>query len=86
MFSIGLTEVRAEDLKKLLGLLHRAEITCPLNVVELARTGLQHATNPLLNHLRGLGPEAVRAVLTASLAERLAAEERQRRLAATSGA
>lgn len=85
MFSLGLTEVRTEDLKKLLGLLHRGEIQCPLNAVELARTGLQHATNPALNHLRGLGAEAVRAVLTAALAERLAAEERQRRLEGLSG-
>lgn len=82
MFSIGLTEVGTEDLKKLLGLLHRGEIHCPLNAVELARTGLQNATNPVLNHLRGLGAEAARAVVTAALAERILAE---RRFAALSG-
>ncbi len=71
MLQAGLTDVSTDDLKKLLRLLYRKEINCPLNPVELARTGLQNATNPLLGQLRGLEERAVWAVLTAVLSERL---------------
>ena len=38
----GLTDVKTDDLKKLLAAVHRATITCPLTMDELARHGLQH--------------------------------------------
>ncbi len=67
----GLTEVRTDDLKKLLRLAHRGEPTYPLTALELARLGLQHCAPPLLATLRGLGEDAVKALLVAVIAERL---------------
>lgn len=73
----GMTEVNTDDLKKLLRVLHREEIGCPLTVDELARCGLQHCADPILNTCRGLSAEGVRAVTVAVIAERLPAN-RQR--------
>ena len=68
---MGLTEVQTEDLKRAFQLLVRGELNCPLSPWELARCGLQHTTEAMLGTLRGLDAAAVRAVLTAVLAERL---------------
>jgi len=83
--AVGLTEVETRHLKQLLALVHRGELNYPLNVQELARTGLQHCAPPLLGHLRGLDGPAVRAILTAVLAERLPANQ-QRLTQARAGA
>ena len=65
----GLTNVDSDVLKKLLGLLHRDEPVCPLDITELTRVGLQYASDDL-EVLRGLDRAGVRAVLVAVLAER----------------
>jgi|GEM_PF-1511398 len=67
----GLSEVRTDDLKKLLRLAHRGEPNYPLNAQELARMGLQHCAEPMLAMLRALDDAAVKAVLIAVIAERL---------------
>jgi hypothetical protein len=76
MLYSALVRVPTADLKKALALVHRGEMCCPLTPVELARCGLQHHMESLLGHLRGLDAVAVRAVLTAVLSERIAAEQR----------
>lgn len=72
----ALVRVPTADLKKALALIHHGEIQCPLTPVEIARCGLQQHMESLLGHLRGLDAAAVRAVLTAVLSERIAAEQR----------
>lgn len=67
----GLVGVGTEDLKKAFALLVRGELACPLTPWELARNGFQHCSEDFLDCLRGLDESAVRAVLTAVLAERL---------------
>jgi hypothetical protein len=74
----GLTRVHTEALKRALSALHRGEVSCPLTVAELARVGLQHCAEDLLETLRDLDEKAVRAVLVAVLAERLQGVGRQR--------
>ena len=68
---MGMVNVPTEELRRLFGLLVRGELNCPLTPWELARNGLQHRSEDLLGALRGLDATAVRAVLTAVLAERL---------------
>ncbi|MCO4771796.1 MAG: hypothetical protein KDA24_17325 [Deltaproteobacteria bacterium] len=67
----GLTEVRTDDLKKLLRLAYKGEPNFPLSAIELARLGLQHCAIPMLAQLRGLDGVAVQALLVAVIAERL---------------
>ena len=76
-YEFGLTQVATEDLKTMLRYLHRKEMNCPLTPAELARFGLQRSSASLLNHLRGLEADAVRAVVVGVLAERIDAEERE---------
>lgn len=76
MMHSGLVRVPTDDLKKLLALLHRGELSFPLTPVEVTRCGLQAHIDPLLDNLRGLDAAAVRAVLTAVLSERLFARDR----------
>jgi len=76
MAQLALTSVSDEHLERLLRLVHRAEVRCPLDVVELARIGLQDQVEVMLGMLRGLDAAAVRAVLVAVLAERRAARQR----------
>lgn len=66
----GLTEVQTSDLVKLLRLIVRDDIPVPINVLGLARTGLQHNAEELMHSLRGLDEPAVRAVLICVIAER----------------
>jgi hypothetical protein len=81
--AVGLTEVKTKHLKQLLSLVHRGEFTYPLDIAELARTGLQHCAPALLAQLRKLDEPGVRAVLITVLAERLPANQKRR---AASGA
>jgi hypothetical protein len=71
MPTFALTTVPTEALKTALTQVHRGEWRYPLTPVEVARVGLQNHADALLGHLRGLDGPAVRAVLTAVLAERL---------------
>lgn len=66
----GLTAVQTTDLVKLLRLVVRNDIPVPIDVLGLARTGLQHNAEELMNSLRGLDEPAVRAVLICVIAER----------------
>jgi hypothetical protein len=68
---LGLTGLATDDLKKLLRLVHRQEICCPLTIVELTRVGLQEPAEFILRQLRGLDADSTRAVLTCVLAERI---------------
>ena len=76
--AMGLTAVTDDQLRTLLRGLYRKTLPCPLSFTDLTGHGLQDVGSPLLNHLRGLSEEAVRAVLVAVLAERrMAAKERE---------
>lgn len=79
MLHRGLVPIPTEDLKKLFALVHRGEVACPLTPWEVARVGLQGHMEGLLGALRGLDAAGVRAVLTAVLSERIAADERRAR-------
>jgi hypothetical protein len=68
---VALRRVPTDALEKLYRLLHRGELHLPLRPVDLAAIGLQSQTERILAHLRGLDAVAVRAVLVATLAERL---------------
>lgn len=70
MPSWALTTIATKDLRTLLRALHRQQIEGPLTTAGLAAVGLQNVSSALLEHLRGLPTEAVRAVLVAVLAER----------------
>ncbi|MEL6345068.1 MAG: cupin domain-containing protein [Myxococcota bacterium] len=67
---MGLTELSTDELKKLLGHLHRGELPCPVRADTLACVGFQSRSEPLLNALRNLDEASVRAVLVSVLAER----------------
>lgn len=74
--AVGLTQITTEELKKALKALHGGELTCPLTIADLTRVGLQYCANDFLEMLRNLDHDAVRAVLVAVIAERLAMERR----------
>jgi hypothetical protein len=57
MLHNALVRVPTEDLKRLLALLHRGELQCPLTPVEVTRCGFQIHMDALLGHLRGLSLE-----------------------------
>lgn len=65
----GLTSVSDADLEQLLRLLHRGQLTFPLDRPGLTAAGLFRLGDEL-EALRGLDERAVRAVLVAVLAER----------------
>lgn len=65
----GLTHLPTRDLERLLRLVHRGELTCPIDQPALATVGLLRMVD-MLGHLRGLDAKAVQAVLVAVLAER----------------
>jgi hypothetical protein len=75
----GLVTVSSDDLRKLLRLVFRRQVECPLTPAGLAAAGLQDVSRPLLGHLRGLDYEAVHAVVVAALAEREATDEQRMR-------
>tara|TARA_B100001123_G_scaffold317999_1_gene356406 strand:- start:132 stop:359 length:228 start_codon:yes stop_codon:yes gene_type:complete len=66
----GLTKVKTTDLVKTLRLVVRGDLPTPVDVLGLARTGLQHTSEPLLDALRGLDDRAVRSLLVCVIAER----------------
>ena len=72
MFSAasGLSEVPTSDLIKTLRMVVRKDLPVPIDVLGLARTGLQHMSEPLMASLRELDDRAVRAVLICVIAER----------------
>lgn len=78
MFAEALTQIKTPNLKLLLKVVHTGTISCPLTPAGLASVGLQDASGPILATLRGLDERAVRAVLVATLAERLQLERRLR--------
>lgn len=78
--SIGLVEVKTDDLKRALSYVHKGELTAPLTIANLTRFGLQHCADPLLKLLRDVDAAGMRAVLVAVLAERKEAEEQRNRL------
>lgn len=70
----ALVALSNEHLRRLLALVHRGEVVCPMNIVELTRHGFQEQAGILLDLMRELDAAGVRAVLIAVLAERRAAE------------
>ncbi len=70
---LGLARVSTADLKTALRALHHGDLATPLTIAELARHGLQEPGEELLDQLRGLDADAVRAVLVCVLAERAGA-------------
>ncbi|TNE87305.1 MAG: hypothetical protein EP330_18995 [Deltaproteobacteria bacterium] len=66
---LGLKNVATKDLEQLLRLVHRGELSCPIDQTGLAVAGMLRLGDDL-GHLRGLDEQAVRAVLVAVLAER----------------
>lgn len=85
MPDLGLVTVSSDDLRKLLRMVFRKQLECPLTPAGLASVGLQDASGPLLGHLRGLDGKAVHAVVVAALAEREATDEQRMRRALDAG-
>lgn len=73
---LGLTDLSTDELKKLLGHLHRGELPCPMRADTLACVGFQSRSEAILGALRNLDASAARAVLVSVLAERQAAKSR----------
>ncbi len=71
----GLTGISTDALRTLLSSIHRRVVATPLSIGELTRIGLQYCATDLMRELRELDERAVRAVLVAVLAERVAQEE-----------
>jgi len=76
-FARGLADVPTEQLKGMFRSLVKGDLNCPLTAWEIARHGYQSWQAEILEALRGLPTEGVRAVLVAVLAERRSAEERK---------
>ncbi len=68
---VGLTEMKTEELKKLLGHVHRGELKFPLNAEKIACVGFQYRNAELMSALRNLDDNGARAVLVCVLAERM---------------
>ena len=67
----GLTELTTDELKKLLGHVHREELQTPLTLEGLTCVGFQYRGEELMGAMRGLDEVSIRAVLVCVLAERL---------------
>jgi hypothetical protein len=65
----GLKSVSTQDLRQLLKLVHRGELSCPIDRIGLAVNGLLRLGDDV-GVLAGLDDRAVRAVLISVLAER----------------
>lgn len=70
MFGFGLVDVKTDHLVTLFRALVRKDIECPLTIVGVSSIGLQDHHDLILDHLRGLDANGVRAVLSAVIAER----------------
>ncbi len=68
----GLKKVSTSDLKSILRLVHREELSCPIDRIGLATTGLLRLGDDM-EVLYGLDQRGVRAVIVSVLAERLGA-------------
>ena len=66
----GLREIRTDELKKLLLLLHQGHLQGPVSPEGLTVVGFQYRTAILMSALRGLSTNGIRAVLVCTLAER----------------
>ena len=77
--SLALTAVPLDALTHALRLVHRGDLPCPFGRSELLLRGL-NAFAERADSLFGLDARAVTAVLTAAVAERRAAEGRERTL------
>ena len=73
---MALTGVPTPELEQLLRHQYRGELGVPVTVAELARVGLQHRAEEIMQSLRGLDGAGVRAVLVAVIAERREGPER----------
>ena len=69
---MGLVDIALDDLKRLLSAVHSGDLPCPLTPDALACQGFQDMSDALLGALRHLDENAVRALLVAVIAERLA--------------
>jgi hypothetical protein len=67
----GLTTLKTEELKKLLGMLHRGDLELPFSAHSVACAGFQYRQMEIMSAFRDLDTPAVRAVLVCVLAERL---------------
>jgi hypothetical protein len=67
----GLVGMRDEHMIALLRAIHRGDLKCPIDHVQLATAGFLGLADRL-EHLRGLDKAGVVAVITAVLAERRA--------------
>lgn len=67
----ALTKLATRDLERLLALVHRGELLCPIDELRIHTAGLSYLVDKL-GFLKGLPESAVRAVLVAVLAERRA--------------
>jgi len=65
----GMTSLKTKDLKAILRLVHRGELSCPITQIGLAQAGLLRLGDDV-GHLFGLNEAGVRAVVVAVLAER----------------
>ena len=65
-----ITDLSADELKRLLKLIINNEVELPLNAVRIACIGFQHRHEALMNSLRNLESNAIRAVLVTVLHER----------------
>jgi len=77
MADLGLVTVSTDDLRKLLRMVFRGHLPCPLTPAGLAAVGLQDVSERLLGHMRGLDDKGVHAVVVAVLAERTATDEQR---------
>ena len=67
----ALTKLATRDLERLLALVHRGELVCPIDELGIHTAGLSYLVDKL-GFLKGLPEPAVRAALVAVLAERRA--------------
>ena len=67
----GLTDLKTEELNKLLSLVHQEQTEFPLNPQRLACLGFQYRQMELLSVFRHLDKRAVQQILVCVLAERL---------------
>ena len=68
----GLTKVSTKNLTTALRMVVRGEIPTPIDVIGLARVGLQHCSEPILGAVRGLDKRATISLLICVIAERRA--------------
>ena len=78
----GLTELRDDELKKLLGHIYRKELGFPLTAQSIACVGFQHQHERIMSALRKVDATGAQAVLVCVLAERNAVREKQKRMQA----